>query len=479
MKKSLPIVMLSSLLLSACVDTPSTTPSQIALKPESVGLTGAPALQIDAAWWTGFNDRQLDLLVDQAISGSPTLAAAMARMRAAQSELSESRANTYPQVSFDAQEVRERFSKTYIIPPPYGGTTQWFGTIQGNLSWDLDFWGHQSAMVDKARATANASALDAEAARLALEGAVTKAYVQLASAYELADVSADAVKTRASVLALTNTRFHSGLENAASVKQAEAELSEAKETLTAANSNRDLAVHALAALVGRGADLYGSVTRPTLNLETALPLPPALPADLLSRRPDILAAQARIDAAVSGREVARTAFYPDVNLVGLVGWASIGLGPLFSAAALNYGAGPAVHLPIFDAGKLRAEYAGATADLDLSVADYNSSVVNAVKETADAMTQSRALASQIRDQRDAVTSASAGFRIAQTRYRNGLNPQIDTLNVEDTLIDARRAQALLEGEAASARVSLLLAVGGGFVPTVPKSIAPSQQETAP
>ncbi|HEY1609440.1 MAG TPA: TolC family protein, partial [Paraburkholderia sp.] len=198
--KNLSIVVLPLLLLCGCVDTPSTTPSQVALKPDALGLTAAPTPQIGTAWWTAFNDPQLDALVDKAVAGSPTLAAAMARLRGAQSQLSESRASTYPQASFDAQEVRERFSKTYIIPPPYGGTTQWFGTIQGNLSWDIDFWGRQSAMVDKARDTANASALDAQAARLMLEGAVTKAYIQLASAYELADVAADAVKTHQGVL---------------------------------------------------------------------------------------------------------------------------------------------------------------------------------------------------------------------------------------------------------------------------------------
>lgn len=475
--KRLSIVVLSSLLLTACVDSPSTTPSEVALKPDALGLGGDSTPKIGAEWWTAFSDSQLNALVAQALSGSPTLAAALARLHLAQSELSESRASTYPQATFDAQELRERFSKTYIIPPPYGGTTQWFGTIQANLSWDIDFWGHQSAMVDKARATTNASVLDAQAARLALQGAVVKAYVQLASAYELADVAAEAVKTRASVVSLTNTRFRNGLESAASQKQADAELSQAKQALTAANSNRDLAMHALAALVGRGADMYGAITRPTVNLETALPLPAALPADLLSRRADILAAQMRIDAAVSGREVARTAFYPDVNLVALAGWASIGLSPLFSAAALNYGAGPAIHLPIFDAGKLRAEYAGTTAELDGSIADYNSAVVSAVNETADALTQSVALESEMRDQRNAVASADAGFRIAQTRYRNGLSPQLNALDVEDTLIDARREQALLEGQAASARVSLLLAVGGGFEPPAAKT--DSHQDATP
>jgi NodT family efflux transporter outer membrane factor (OMF) lipoprotein len=460
--KNFSFIAFSSLLLAGCVSAPSTTPSQLALKADNLGLDSAPAPAIGRQWWKSFNDPQLDALIDKALAGSPTLAAALARMRAAQSELSESRADTYPQASFDAQETRERFSKNYIIPPPYGGTTQWIGTIQADLSWNIDFWGRQSAMVNKARASAKAAALDADAGRLALAGAVTQTYVQLASAYALCDVAADAVKQRQDVLNLTDTRLRNGLENAAAQKQAQALLAQAREALIAAESNRDLAIHALAALAGRGADMYGQIARPTLDLEAGLTLPQTLPADLLARRPDILAAQARIDASVAGRKVARTAFYPNVNLVGLAGWAAIGLGPLFSASALNYGAGPAIHLPIFDAGKLRAEYAGATAELDESVADYNNAVVNAVKQTADALTQSRSLAAQVLQQDDALKAAQDGFHIAETRYRNGLSPQTNVLDVEDTLLTARRQQAALDGDVAAARVSLLLAVGGGF-----------------
>jgi NodT family efflux transporter outer membrane factor (OMF) lipoprotein len=453
---------LAALLLAGCVSAPSTTPGVVALDSAKLGLDGVPAPLVARAWWTSFNDPQLDMLVEKAFSGSPTLAAALARMRMAQSKLSENRAETYPQLNLDAQEMRERFSGTYIIPRPYAGTTRWIGTIQGNLSWDIDFWGRQAAMVDKARASARAAALDADAARLALAGAVAQAYVQLSSAYALCDVAAEAVKDRQDVLALTDTRLRHGLENAASQKQAMALLVQARQSLIAAQSNRDLAVHAIATLIGRGADVYGQIARPRLDLDVALPLPQTLPADLLARRPDILAAQARIEASISGRKVARTAFYPDVNLMGLAGWASIGLSPLFSASSLNYGVGPAIHLPIFDAGKLRAEYASATAQLDLSVADYNAAVLSAVKQTADALTQSRSLAAQLREEHQALAAVEDGSRIAEARYRRGISPQINVLDLQNTLLDARRQQALLDGEAANARVALLLAVGGGF-----------------
>src|SRR5262249_51404203 len=156
-------------------------------------------------------------------------------------------------------------------------------------------------------------------------------------------------------------------------------------------------------LIGRGADVYGHIARPQLK-DGALSLPETLPADLLARRADIQAAQARIDATMAGREVARKAFYPDINLAAFVGFAAIGLSPMFSAQSLTYGAGPAIHLPIFDAGKLRADYAGATAGLDAAVADYNASVVGAVKQTADAVTQLRSLEDQADQQRAALAA---------------------------------------------------------------------------
>ena len=468
---------LFSALLAGCVSAPSTVPSQVAIDPSALGLAAAPAPSISQAWWKSFNDPQLDALVEKALTGNPTLAAALARMRLAQSELSENRAETYPQINFDAQEMRERFSGTYIIPPPYAGTTRWIGTIQADLSWNIDFWGHQAAMVDKMRASARAASLDAQAARLALAGSVTQAYIHLSTAYALCDVAAEAMENRREVLALTDTRIRNGLENAAAQKQAQALLGQAERELIAAQGNRDLAIHAIAALIGQGADAYGQIARPQFDLAAALPLPQTLPADLLARRPDILAAHARIDAGISGREVARTAFYPDVNLMALAGWASIGLSPLFSAASSNYGAGPAIHLPIFDAGKLRAQYAGATAELDMSVADYNGAVVSAVRQTADALTQSRSLAAQLQAQDQVLTAAQQGLGIAKDRYRRGLSPQLNVLDLQTLFLNARSEQASLQGEAADARVSVLLAVGGGFDFKTGDAASPTRDKT--
>ncbi|HEY8948390.1 MAG TPA: efflux transporter outer membrane subunit [Rhizomicrobium sp.] len=472
--KRLLAALLATALLAGCVDAPSTTPSQTALKPQSLGLSAAPTPAIADAWWTAFGDPQLDALVDQALAGSPTLQIALARMREAQAQLSVSRAATYPQLTLDGQEQRTHFSSNYIIPPPYAGTMRWYGQVQANLSWSLDLFGKQAAEVDAARSSAEAAWLDAEAARLALAGTVTQAYIALERAYLLADVADETVKQREGVLHLTAGRVDSGLDSKASDEQAKALLAIAKEDQIRARAVKELAVHQIAALIGRGADAY-NISRPNLNRD-ALALPAILPADLLARRADIAAAEARIGAATSGRQAAHQAFYPDIDLVGAAGFAAIGLSTLFNGSSGQYGLGPAIHLPIFDAGELRAKYAGATAQLDEAVASYNGSVVGAVKQAADAITDLQSLEGQAAQQGEALRASNASFDLATRRYRSGLSPQLNVLNAEDVLIQAKRQDASISSDLLSARVSLLMAMGGGFSVNTNSSMASNTRD---
>jgi NodT family efflux transporter outer membrane factor (OMF) lipoprotein len=470
--------LLATTLLAGCVDAPSTVPSQTALKPQSLGLSAAPAPAIADNWWTAFGDPQLDVLVKQALAENPSLQVVLARMREAQAQLSASRAATFPQVTLDGQEERTHFSSNYIIPPPYAGTMQWYGQVQANLSWSLDLFGKQAAAVDQARASAHAAALDAEAARLALAGTVTQAYIALDRAYRLMDISAETVRQRQAILKLTEDRVNSGLDSKASVEQAKALLALAKEEEDRVHNTRVLAIHQLAALAGRGRDRY-NFRQPAIN-EHGLSLPPlGVPADLLARRADITAAKARIEAATAGREVARKAFYPDINLVGAAGFAAIGLSSLLSASSGQYGVGPAIHLPIFDAGELRAKYAGATADLDEAVASYNQAVVNAVKEAADAVDTLFYLGSQQGHLHDALVSAQASFDMAQRRYRSGLSPQLNVLSAEDLLIQTRARDAAVTDDSLSTRVAFVMALGGGFTPEPDPTTASNTQDSVP
>jgi len=475
MKKSLSL--LSALLLSACVATPPTTPQVAEVKAENLGLTGAAAPHFPAEWWKAFGDPQVDRLAQQVMVGNPTLAGALARMRAAQAQLAANQAEDLPQVTLDGSEQRTLFSKNYIIPPPFGGTYHWYGSLTTNFSWNLDFWGKQAALIAQAGATAEGAALDAQAAQLALGGSFAQTYIKLLLDHQNGDIADQAVAERADILKISQGRFDAGLENGSAVAQARALLAQARADQLRYAAAREADVHAIAALAGQGAEAYATITRPTPNLDVALPLPDKLPADLLSRRPDILAARARVETAVQGRAAAKADFYPDINLAALAGFQSLGLANLLTGGSFTMGIGPAIHLPIFDAGKLKAQYAGATAGLDIAVADYNDAVLNAIKQTADAMTQVKSLGAQAAQQRDAVANAQKAFRIAEDRYRSGLDTQIPMLTAESTLLQARSALAAVTAAAAQQRITLLLTVGGGFEYETPAALAATETKT--
>jgi NodT family efflux transporter outer membrane factor (OMF) lipoprotein len=451
-------------LLSACAG-PLATPKLKPIESQTLGLGAAPAPAIPVRWWQAMGDPQLDRIMDDALAGNPGLDLAMARLRQAQAALAERRADDLPQVTLDGQEVRTRLSEKYIIPPPYGGSTQWVGQIQVNLNWSLDFWGRQAAAIRQAGALQQAAALDVDAARLALTGAVAQTYVELVRTQRVIAVAQARVEERRQAARLVAVRVRTQLASDIDARAAETELAQADQALVRAQGQRALAIHALAALAGRGADYYPTIVAPSLQFDQALLLPGALPADLLARRPDIAAALARIEAARQGREVARKAFYPNINLLGLIGTQALGLSELFGTSAGTYGAGAAIHLPIFDGGRLRAEHAQATAGVDAAVADYDDRVVRAVKEAADALTRVDITGKDLEAQRAIAHGLSETRRLDRVRVASGLETRLSIIDSELRLLDAQIGVANLEADGAAARIQLLIAVGGDFAAT--------------
>lgn len=468
--KSLWAALLAAPLLCGCVGAPATQSRMHEIDPATLGLGTKAAPYPAADWWKAFGDPQADRLAALLQTGNPTLAAALARIRGAQADLSAARADSYPQVALDGSARRMLLSDAYVIPKPYAGGWYWDSNVAANLNWSLDFWGKQAALIGKARATAQAVALDADAARLALAGSFAQTYIGMMLAWQDIDIARQAVDERGTILDLTRSRAAAGLENDAALEQARALLALARIDVMRAEAGRDKLVHALAALTGQGAAAYDTIVRPTIDADAVLPLPTSLPADLLARRPDIAAARARILAATRGRGAAHADFYPNINLAAALGFQAVGLSSLFAGNALTLGAGPAIHLPIFDAGRIRARYAHATAELDMAVADYNATVLSAIRQTADAMTDVNSLARQRGQQQTALDSAAHALKLAEERYRLGLSDQIPMLTAEATLLDARRAMAALTAQGAAGRVSLLLAVGGGFHPPDANSV---------
>ncbi len=283
---------LAALLLAGCVSVPHVAPQVTQLTPGTIGLAAADSAQVSDRWWTAFGDPQLDRLVDMGLAGNPDLAAAMARVRAAQSAVSVQRAADLPQVNFNAQVPRQRYPDNYILPPPLGGTAFWIPQIEVSLGWDLDLFGRNKAAVRQTRASAEASILDAAAARLAISVSIARTYVGLAHAEQQILVANGFVATREKSLALVQSRIDNKLASNFDLEQARTLLAEAQQAQTRALAQRETMIHALAALVGRGPDFYGQITAPTLALANGPAVPDNLPADLLGRRPDLLAGQA-------------------------------------------------------------------------------------------------------------------------------------------------------------------------------------------
>jgi len=457
----MPLMM--SLILGGCISSHSLPPRERALEnPTDLGLSGAPAPVAGAEWWTAYQDPQLDRLVRGALADNPTLAQSLARVRAAQAEAAAVHADSQPLITYDAAEARERFSAHAPIPSPYGGTPRWDGNQGFNLSWDLDFWGRQAALVRQANNRTDAAVLDSAGARLAIAGALVRSYLELDRAYALADVAETTEQQRLQILAITQRRVKAGLDTTVELRQAEGAVADVRVDLTQIQGERDRAVHLLAALSGRGATAHDKIKRPKLSADAVLVLPASLPFDLLARRPDVLAAHSRIAGARAGLAAAKAAFYPDINLIAFAGTQAIGLDELFRGSSRTYGLGSALHVPVFDAGKLRALYRGSAAEVDLAVSTYNQTVLEAVQQTADEISDLVALHSGLEQQQKSLDAAEDAFRLATERYQAGLTTYLSVLTTETEVLSARRQRVDLLSARDIARVTLLIDVGGDF-----------------
>ena len=450
-----------ALLVAGCA-APAVREAATPLTPSSLGLSAAAPL-VPADWWRVFGDPQLDRLVGDATAGGPTLDAALARLGQAQAVLGSRRADAAPEITLDAQGQVARLSGRYTIPPPYAGSIRFVGTGLANLNWNLDLFGRQRAAIRGARATADAVALDLAAARLALTAAVVSTYLDLVRAEAQASIARRTIDARAGSLRLVDVRIRNRLASNLDRQAAATLLAQAQQALVRSKANAVLAKNALAALAGRGIDYPATIGPTAVRLEPA-PLPAVIPADLLARRADVAAARMRIEAAMQGREVARRAYYPNVNLAALAGLQAIGLGNLFSLDAGTLGAGPALSLPLFDGGRRRAELDGAAAGLDLAVADYKGRVVGAVREAADGIAQAGALAADRARQRDVVRGYQETGRLNAIRVSSGLDSRLDLVDNDIRTLVAEQDEAALAVDAAQARVRLAVALGGGFSP---------------
>jgi len=418
---------------------------------------------VDSQWWRAFGDAQLDTLIEKAVAGNPNLQVARARLARAQASADIAESALKPKVNGELDLNRQKFNSNYIYPAPLGGSTQNIGLLQLGANWELDFFGKNRTALEAAIGSANAAAADADAARVLLASNVARSYFQWARLNEQLGVAQRTLAQRDETLKLVRDRVSAGLDTRLELRQSEGGLPEARQQIEALNEQIALQQHALDALVGQP-NVSASLKPPVLEAVKPIALQANIPADLLGRRADIAAARWRVEAASSDVANAKTQFYPNVNLTAFVGFQSLGFGKLLKSGSEQWGVGPAIHLPIFEGGRLRANLRGKAADLDAAIESYNATVLDAVRDAADQVSSAQSIARQQAEQRDAQAAAEGAYDIAVQRYRAGLGNYLNVLTAETAVLAQRRLAVDLAARALDTQVGLARALGGGWQP---------------
>lgn len=458
-----------AIVLAGCASTgglrSTATPMHAADLRAGQSLAGVrldPAAWPHRDWWRAVGDRQLDELVQEALADNPDMALVDARVRAALAAAGAADAARKPMLNGGASAAGARVPP--LLPPLASGH---FGVIRfGYLSfkWNIDPWGGKRAAWQAALGNMRVAEVDAQAARLKLSADVVQAYFELAGAYAQRDLANAEWQRAQDFLNLTSKRVANGIDSRFSLARIKAEAASDRAHVEAAENDVHTAGLVLAALLGKGPDRALSIEPPVLPAIPAPALPSDLPAELLGRRPDVVAARWRVEAAGKDIEAAKAKFLPNIGISSLAGLIAPSSMDLLSLTNRFYTIQPALSLPIFEGGALRANLAGKDAARDIAVAQYNQILVRAIDQVATQVDDLRSLDAQVTAAARARGSAADAYKLAMQRYRAGVGNYLEALSVRQELIAAERQLALLQTRRSTAWAALNEALGGGYLP---------------
>jgi NodT family efflux transporter outer membrane factor (OMF) lipoprotein len=467
-------VMLSSatVVLAACASYSGIQGEEHAIAPQALAFDQSAAGDgafrkgdwPGAEWWSMFDDPKLDALVARSLAGNPSLHAAEARVRTAQAFADAARSALYPTLDLNAVATHERLSEHDIYPPPFSGSWVNRGRVALDFDYEFDFWGKYRDELDAALGEARAAAADDAEARLVLAVAVVETYFQLQADLAAGDVARQTLAERKGLNELNRERAGRGLETSIPVRQSDQQVASSRVEVSAANAAARLDRHQLAALAGLGPDAELEFQPALRTYDKALALPANLPADLLARRPDIAAQQSRVTAAAARIGAAKADFFPNINLAAFVGFGATNVHglDLFSGGSWIAGVGPAIHLPIFEGGRLQANLRGRYGEYDAAVAQYNQALVDALRQVANQIVNLRAVRQQLSDQAVALDAAADAYRLTLDRYRAGLTDYLEVLINEERLLAERLNGVRLQARSLMFVAETIRALGGGY-----------------
>ena len=423
-------------------------------------------------WWEVFNEPELNTLEDQLDINNQNIKQYFENFMAARAIVSEARAQLYPTLTAGADYTRQHSPGTLrnSTTSTGGGTGTTVvasnGSTSTNLelpfdvSWEPDLWGRVRNTIREQQYAAQVSAADLENERLTEQASLAEYYFELRGQDSLQNLYDQTVDADRKSLELTRAQYDTGITNDETVAQAEVTLKNAEEARAGIASNRAIYEHAIATLIGKSAS---SFSMPVKQLATnPPPIPIGVPSQLLERRPDVAAAERTMAEANALIGVETATYYPTLSLTGSGGLESSTITSLFSAPAFFWQAGAAATQTLFDAGLRKSTVRQYTAQYDADTAAYRQTVLTAFQQVEDYLSTLRVTSDQSIRQKDAIKAAQRYLDDATARYQTGLDPYLNVISAENTLLSDQQNQVALQVNEMTAAVQLVQALGGGW-----------------
>jgi NodT family efflux transporter outer membrane factor (OMF) lipoprotein len=439
-------------------------------------LPGAwqPARPQDAVlkgkWWEIFNEPELNALEEQLDINNQNIAQSFQNFMAARAQVSEARSQYFPTVTANPTVTKGGTGGGSSVVSTSGTGTSTTQTVNAtsyaaialpiDVSWEPDLWGRIRNTVREFRYAAQVSAADLENERLTEQANLAEYYFELRGQDALQDLYNRTIEADKESLNLTRALEETGIDSEEDVAEADVTLKNAEEAGAGIATNRAIYEHAIAMLIGKPASEFGM---PIKSLTTPVPsIPVGVPSELLQRRPDIAAAERTMAEANALIGVEKAAYYPTLSLTGSGGLEGSALKSLFAVPALFWSLGTSASETIFDAGLRKATMAQYTAQYNADVAAYKQAVLTAFQQVEDYIATLRVVSDQINREDEAIEDARRYLNIATARYQTGLDPYLDVMTAQLTLLSNQQTQVTLRVSEMTAAVELVQALGGGW-----------------
>lgn len=456
------LAIVTASVLSACA-TPEPPLDTVSLQLP----IGQAVADVSPTWWQQFGDPQLDALVAEALSNNRDLQRAMSRIDESRAALRQARAEYWPTLSAGLTSAREHPSANGATPVP-AGFPKTFNDHRATLgaAYEVDLWGRVASANSAARNELLATQYAHDTLRNALVAQIVQSYATLQSIDARRQVFGAAVDAQRESLGLQRMRLDAGDIGELDVRQIEAELKANELQLPKLDRARGEAERSLGVVLGRSPEamLEWAISRTVTPASAMGSLPDGIPSDLLMRRPDIKAAEARLRAAGARVDAARAAYFPRLSLTASLGRESLELSDLTRGSSLLWNAVASLTMPIWDGGRIKAQTEIAQAQRRQIELDYRDGVANAFREARDAIQAVDEAQSSVSTAEERIRALARAAELTKLRYEGGELNRLDVINADRAVLTARADVAEERRSLAVAQSNLFRALGGGWRP---------------